>query len=75
MKKKEFEEALKEYQQKELERFDSSCRLTREYKTLPTESGFSFVVEGCDGFCPECQLVLKCETYDKIKDTWRMFYS
>ena len=75
MKKIRFEEALEEYYRKTVERFDDEANADKEYKTLSTDSGFSYVVEGCDGFCPECKLVLKCETYDKIKDTWRLFYS
>lgn len=30
--------------------------------------------DSCDGFCPECNLMIKCETYIELKDEWESFY-
>ena len=75
MKKETLEDALKEYRRKAIEKFENTAMTCKEFKTLPTEDGLSYVIEGCDGFCPECEVVLTCETYEKIKETWRLFYS
>ncbi len=30
--------------------------------------------DGCDGFCPECMLMVKCDAYQELKDEWDSFY-
>lgn len=75
MKKENPEDALRKYRKKVIEQFEKDARCCKEFKTAPAEEGLSYVIDGCDGFCPECYLVLKCETYEKIKETWRLFYS
>lgn len=75
MKKDNFEDAIREYRKKAIEKFENDARNSKEFKTIPADAGLSYVIEGCDGFCPECDLVLTCETYEKIKETWRLFYS
>lgn len=40
----------------------------KEFHKIFTELGFSYVDDGCDGFCPECEKKDSCETYLEIKD-------
>ncbi|GBE31131.1 hypothetical protein BMS3Bbin05_00028 [bacterium BMS3Bbin05] len=65
--------ALREYYRKIVEDFDNNR--DEHNKVLFSEYGFSYTEDSCDGFCPECPNVLNCETYEKIKDGWRLFYS
>ena len=46
-----------------------------QFNKIFTELGFTYVDDGCDGFCPECEQMLKCEAYKEIKDDWEWFYS
>ncbi len=34
-----------------------------------------YVDAGCDGFCPECEQMLRCESYKEMKDEWEWFYT
>lgn len=30
--------------------------------------------DGCDGFCPECSRMIRCDAYNELKDEWDSFY-
>jgi hypothetical protein len=32
------------------------------------------VDDDCDGFCPECKEMIKCEAYNELKEEWDSFY-
>jgi len=40
-----------------------------------TEIGSTYVNNGCDGFCPECGQMLRCEVYKEMKDDWEWIYT
>ncbi len=40
-----------------------------------TEIGFTYVNNGCDGFCPECGQMLRCEVYNEMKYEWEWIYT
>lgn len=47
-----------------------------QYHKIFTELGFTYAEDGCDGFCPECEQMLKCEVYNKeLKKEWEWIYS
>ncbi len=40
-----------------------------------TELGFTYVKDGCYGFCPECEQMLTCEVYERTKGDWEWIYT
>ncbi len=30
--------------------------------------------EDCNGFCPECDQMVRCDAYKELKDEWDSFY-
>jgi len=30
--------------------------------------------DDCNGFCPECSQMIRCEAYEELKDEWDSFY-
>jgi len=30
--------------------------------------------DDCNGFCPECSQIFRCEAYEELKDEWDSFY-
>lgn len=43
-------------------------------KALQFKASMDFADE-CDGFCPECLIILQCEVYQEMKDAWDSFYT
>ena len=58
-----------------VEKFEQYYDDTEQFHKIFTELGFTYVDDGCDGFCPECEQMLKCEVYKEIKDEWEWIYS
>ncbi|MBM4135818.1 MAG: hypothetical protein FJ241_03195 [Nitrospira sp.] len=58
-----------------VEKFDKYFNDPEQFHKIFTELGFIYVEDGCDGFCPECEQMPKCETYKEIKDEWEWLYS
>ncbi len=46
-----------------------------EFDEFCAESDFPCIEDTCDGFCPECEQMLKCETYKEIEGEWEWFYT
>jgi len=51
-----------------VKKFSQYYNNPKEFHKIFTELGFSYVNDGCDGFCPECEKKDNCETYLEIKD-------
>lgn len=68
-------EALKVYFRGTVKKFERCFDDPEQFHKIFTELGFSYVEDGCDGFCPECEQMLKCEVYKETKDVWYGFYS
>jgi len=51
-----------------VKKFDQYYNNPKEFHKIFTELGFSYVDDGCDGYCPECEKKDDCETYLEIKD-------
>ncbi len=60
---------------KRVEKFERYYDDPEQHHKIYEELGFMYVDDGCDGFCPECEKMLKCEIYKEIKDDWERFYS
>jgi hypothetical protein len=58
-----------------VEKFDKYFNDPEQFNKIFTELGFTYVEDGCDGFCPECEQMTKCKTYKEIKDDWEWLYS
>jgi hypothetical protein len=58
-----------------VEKFEQYFNDPEQFNKIFTELGFTYVKDGCDGFCPECEQMLKCEVYKEIKDEWEWIYS
>ncbi len=56
-------------------KFEQYFNDPEQFNKIFTELGFTYVDDGCDGFCPECEQMLKCEAYKELKDDWEWFYS
>lgn len=39
------------------------------------ELGFTYVENGCDGLCHECDDMSECAAYKKMIETWNKLYS
>ncbi len=48
---------------------------SEQFLDIFAEFDFTDIEDGCDGFCPECELISKCENYQEIKDEWDSFYT
>lgn len=68
-------EALKVYFRETVDKFERYFDDPEQFHKIFSELGFSYVEDGCDGFCPECKQMLKCEAYEETKDEWEGFYS
>jgi ssDNA-specific exonuclease RecJ len=40
----------------------------KEFHKIFTELGFTYVDDGCDGYCPECEKKDDCKVYLELKD-------
>jgi len=52
----------------------SSLNDPEQHHKIFTELGFTYVEDGCDGFCPQCKQKLTCDLYDEFKDEWEALY-
>ena len=69
------EDALKEYFESQVKKFEHYSDNLKELRKIFAELGFPNVEDICDGFCPECVRMLECEVYEMIKDEWDRIYS
>ncbi len=58
-----------------VEKFEKYDNDHEQFHKTFTELGFTYVEDGCEGFCPECEQMLRCEVYQEIKESWKGFYS
>jgi len=49
-----------------VEKFEKYCGDPEQYYKIFSELGFSYVDDGCDGYCPECEKKDRCEVYPEI---------
>lgn len=68
-------EALKVYFRETVEKFERYFDDPEQFHKIFSELGFTYVEDGCDGFCPECEQMIKCEVYKETKEEWEGFYS
>jgi hypothetical protein len=57
-----------------VEKFEQYFGDADQHHKIFTELGFAYVDDGCDGFCPECERMLKCEVYPELREGWERFY-
>ncbi|HET6515488.1 MAG TPA: hypothetical protein VFG09_10045 [Thermodesulfovibrionales bacterium] len=55
-------------------KFERYSKDPEQFHKIFEELGFAYVDDGCDGFCPECEQMLKCKVYEQIKDEWEWIY-
>lgn len=67
-------EALRKYFHETVEKFEQYYNDPEQHHKIFTELGFTYVDDGCDGFCPECEQKLGCKVYEELKDEWEGFY-
>jgi hypothetical protein len=53
-----------------VELFERYSRDELEYPKIFSELGFTFIDDGCDGYCPECENQKTCAVYPELKDEW-----
>lgn len=53
-----------------VELFDVHSRDELAYPKIFSELGFTFVDDGCDGYCPECPNQRTCDAYPELKGDW-----
>jgi hypothetical protein len=51
--------------------FDCETSLSDSY----FQQSYDICDDDCDGFCPECEQMIRCEAYDEIKHEWDSFYT
>ena len=64
-------ETLRKYFNETVEKFAKYYNDHEQHRKIFTELGFTYVDDGCDGFCPECEQKLTCEFYKELKDEWK----
>lgn len=70
MKKNPDKEALKAKFKETVEKFEEYFNDPEQHDKIFSELGFTYVEDGCDGFCPECEQKADCEVYEEVKDEW-----
>lgn len=75
MKNEKEAEALKEYFRNRIDSFEECFVEHETFFSISRRQRHDYADKGCDGFCPECALMLKCEAYNEIKEEWKWFYS
>ncbi len=45
----------------------------KKFHLFPNLS-FIYIEDTCDGFCPDCKEMPRCEFYKELKDEWEGFY-
>lgn len=68
-------EVLMVYFRATVEKFERYFDDPEQLHKIFSELGFTYIEDGCDGFCPECKQMLKCEVHKETKDEWSRFYS
>ncbi len=68
-------EILRTYFRDTVEKFEKYYDDPEQHHKIFEELGFTLVEDGCDGFCPECEQMLKCEVYNENKKDWDGMYS
>ena len=66
-------EALKAYFKDTVEKFEQYWNDPEQFNKIFTELGFTYVDDGCDGFWPECEKMMKCAVYKELKPEWDRF--
>lgn len=68
-------EILKVYIDNQVRKYEQYFSLPLKFYQISEEMAFSIAQENCNGFCPECDQMLKCEVYKETKDAWDRFCS
>lgn len=53
-----------------IKKFDEYFNDPEQYHKIFSELGFTWVDDGCNGFCPECEQKEDCAVYPELKDEW-----
>jgi hypothetical protein len=56
-----------------VEKFEQYFNDPEQFNKIYTELGFAYVEDGCDGFCPECEQMLKCKVYKVMERALGIF--
>jgi hypothetical protein len=59
---------LKAYFRDTVEKFEQYFNDPEQFHKIFTELRFTYVDDDCDGLCPECEQMLRCEIYKEMKD-------
>ena len=51
-----------------VEEYEQYSKNPKEFHKILTELGFTYVDDGCDGYCPEYEKKDDCEVYLELKD-------
>lgn len=63
-------EALLNVFQDRVKRFKQYHTDPEQFIKIFTDLGFTYVDDGCDGGCPECERKMQCEVYPELKEEW-----
>ncbi len=66
---------LKAHFKDTVENFEEYYNDPEQFHKIFTELGFTYVDDGCDGFCPECKQKATCEVCEEINGEWEGLYS
>ena len=54
-----------------VEKYEQYSKDPKEFHKIFTELGFTYVDDGCDGYCPECEKKDDCKVYLELKDDFK----
>jgi hypothetical protein len=74
MKKNPDKEVFRAKFKETVKKFEEYFNDPEQHDKIFSELGFSYVEDGCDGFCPECEQKEDCEVDEEIKDEWEMVH-
>lgn len=73
MKNKFEKDALSDYIENQVRKFDQYSDALEQIHRIFAQSNFPNIPDICDGFCPECELILECDGYDE--EEWEGLYT
>ena len=54
-----------------VEKYEQYSKDPQEFHKMFTELGFTYVDDGCDGYCPECEKKDDCKVFLELKDDFK----
>ncbi len=68
-------EMIKKRVHKAAKNFNESFNDPLKFNKIYKELGFSYGDDSCNGYCPECEKMYRCDIYKEIRDEREWIYT